>query len=159
MPVSRPIIDRFLEKVVPTTSGCWMWAGGSIKGYGELGGRNPEGRHTMLYAHRFAYEYFIGPIPRGLHLDHLCRTPLCVNPTHLEPVTRRENTMRGDAPTVVLHRLGVCRRGHRMTLENRYRLPGKPEGTGECRTCRHDRDRRHNAARRQQQKEKESVSS
>jgi hypothetical protein len=69
---------------------CWPWLGAvNPNGYGAFqwdGGQ---------YAHRFAYELQIGPIPEGLTLDHLCRVRHCVNGAHLEPVTGQENTLRG----------------------------------------------------------------
>ncbi len=52
-------------------------------------------RHVVIKGHRKSYEFFIGPIPVGLDLDHLCRTRACYNPAHLEPVTRSENIRRG----------------------------------------------------------------
>lgn len=67
---------------------CWIWTGKtSVRGYGVF-------RSTQQYAHRYAYESRVGPIPPGLTIDHLCRVTNCVNPTHLEPVTRAENTRR-----------------------------------------------------------------
>lgn len=49
----------------------------------------------MIYAHRLSYELFVGPIPDGYELDHLCRNRGCVNPAHLEAVTHRVNVLRG----------------------------------------------------------------
>lgn len=69
---------------------CWLWrhAGGVGYGTARVGGRT-------VNAHRLAYEAFVGPVPEGLELDHLCRVRRCVNPNHLEPVTRSENMRRG----------------------------------------------------------------
>lgn len=71
--------------------GCWIWLGElNRNGYGRisLGGKR-------LMAHRVLYELMVGPIGEGLVLDHLCRMRCCVNPAHMEPVTVRENTLRG----------------------------------------------------------------
>lgn len=85
-------IDRLLSKVRIEGS-CWIWTGARNRGgYGVVGvGRRSEG--TKL-AHRLSYEIHVGLIPDGLHLDHLCVTPACVNPEHLEPVTQQENNRR-----------------------------------------------------------------
>jgi hypothetical protein len=78
----------------PELGPCWVWTGYVDKrtGYGQFGGK--EG--TRL-PHRIAYEYLIGPIPKGLHVDHLCSNRVCVNAeSHLEPVTPRQNIERGE---------------------------------------------------------------
>lgn len=69
--------------------GCWLWKRSTTKGYGRISvlGR-PRG------VHRVSYEVFVGPIPDGLEIDHLCRRRSCCNPAHLEPVTHRENQRR-----------------------------------------------------------------
>lgn len=89
-------IQRFWAKVdLPSGDGCWAWtAGSTTEGYGRLW---VDGR--FVYPHRFSYEHFIGPIPDGHDIDHLCRNHACVRPDHLEPVTRRENLLRGDTLT------------------------------------------------------------
>lgn len=75
---------------VDPVSGCWLWTKATNHGgYGVTW----DGKRTVV-AHRFSYEAFVGPIPDGLHLDHLCVTPACVNPAHLEPVTQAENNRR-----------------------------------------------------------------
>lgn len=88
--------DRFWAKVQKTET-CWLWtAAKNGPGYGQFGlGTREDG---LVFAHRFAYELVVGPIPEGLVIDHLCRTPACVRPDHLEPVTMRENMRRGDCP-------------------------------------------------------------
>lgn len=88
-----PEAERFWSKV-EVTSGCWLWCRGLNQfGYGLF--RRSEG--SMVLAHRFAYEQVRGPIPAGLTLDHLCETPACVKPSHLEPVTNSENLRRRHA--------------------------------------------------------------
>lgn len=103
--------ERFWLKV-HATGFCWYWLGGkNAQGYGNVsvGG-------TTRRAHRVAYEILVGSIPEGLVVDHLCRNPSCVNPDHLEPVTPRENTLRGRAPELLrqMARKEFCKRGHPM---------------------------------------------
>ena len=79
-----------LKIVEDVKTGCWLWQDKPDKfGYGKL---IVNGK--CLNAHRASYEVFVGPIPRGLHIDHLCEVRICVNPSHLEPVTRAENSSR-----------------------------------------------------------------
>ena len=81
---------RFWAKVRVLPNSCWQWTGArALNGYGHLG----MGSRTV-YAHRLAYDTLIGPIPDGLELDHLCRNRGCVNPSHIEPVTRAINLQR-----------------------------------------------------------------
>jgi hypothetical protein len=124
--MTRPAIDRFLDKIlVPATGTCWLWGGArNWNGYGHFG---ISDGHTQL-AHRFAYEFFVGPIPMGLQLDHLCRARHCVNPDHLEPVTNRENARRGAHGLLVTH----CPQGHLYSKDN-TRIGDK--GERHCRTC------------------------
>jgi len=91
-----------------------------------------------VLAHRASYEAFVGPIPAGLTLDHLCRTPLCVNPWHLEPVTHKENLARGRHPN---REKVECRYGHPLdgtTRRQRY-----------CRTCQQEANRKSYRRRRE----------
>lgn len=117
---------RFWEKVNKTEN-CWLWAGSTSVGYGRF---YVDG-HTVG-AHRWAYESLVGPIPDGLVLDHLCRTPACVNPAHLEPVTQRENLLRGDTLPAAQARRSHCKHGHPYVESNlRYRR----DGSRQCREC------------------------
>jgi len=84
-----------------------------------------------FYAHRYVYEQEVGPIPDGLTLDHLCRNRACVNPDHLEPVTMRVNTLRGETITARNAAKTRCDKGHEFTPENTMR---KPDGR-RCRVC------------------------
>lgn len=87
----------------------------------------------MVLAHRYAYELLVGPIPEGLHIDHLCRVRLCVNPAHLEAVTCHENNRRSTSPTAVNAKKTHCPRGHEYTEENTYFAP--PDGRRMCKPC------------------------
>lgn len=92
-PKPRPMIERFVEKIEVDESGCWLWTGSlNNMGYPRLSGRD---RKQPTYAHRFSYEFFIGPIPDGLVVDHTCSVPRCVCPDHLDAVTQQINLYRG----------------------------------------------------------------
>lgn len=131
-------IRRFFAKV-EVSPGCWEWQGAvSTSGYGNFG-IWPK----TASAHRFAYELVRGPVPDGLELDHLCRNRLCVNPAHLEAVTRRENTLRGIAPPALNAVKTECLRGHEFTSENTY---VDRHGNRSCIRCRRDAWNRWQAA-------------
>lgn len=112
---------RMSNKVIVSQHGCWIWtASRDRRGYG---------RFDRKLAHRTAYQLLVGDIPDGLELDHLCRTPACVNPEHLEPVTHAENVRRAGLAA----RRDTCGRGlHEMTEENVVSGPGRRR---ECRAC------------------------
>lgn len=118
-------------KHVTKTDTCWLWTGYiSAKGYGRLGGKG---------AHRISYEHHIGPIPRGLTIDHSCGVKSCVNPVHLRIMSRSANSSR-----YWQEQRTTCRNGHPWTQENTVERAG-PRGTRVtlCRTCERARRRRH----------------
>lgn len=125
--------DRFWGKVIPEpNSGCWLWLGATSQGYGVFG----LGNGVNVRAHCFSYEVERGPIPNGLDLDHLCRIRCCVNPDHLEPVTRAVNVARGLAPSLINNfwrSKTHCPKGHAYTGEN---LAVRRNGARYCRECR-----------------------
>lgn len=121
----RPRTDpltRLMAKVSIQDNGCWLWTGSQDgKGYGQF---RPGGIAPLVGAHRVSYELFVGPIPEGLELDHLCFIHLCVNPVHLEPKTGEANRNAYRAA----HPLTHCARGHERTSESTY-------ANGRCRQC------------------------
>lgn len=132
--VFRPVVDRFLEKIKPTPTGCWVWMGTkNSQGYGQLWFRG-----RLWLAYRVAYVSFFGSTSPGFQLDHLCRQRSCVNPMHLEQVTAQENVRRGESPNIKIARSGFCLHGHPLTEDNLYHRPDRP--FSDCLTCRHSRN-------------------
>ena len=103
------LTTRFWSKV-HKTDGCWLWLG--AKGSAGYGNFLMPNKPTKALAHRVAYELLVGPIPDGLTIDHLCRVRACVRPDHMEPVTRGENTLRGDTLTAKNKAKTACPKGH-----------------------------------------------
>jgi len=144
-------IERFLQKVTyEPNSGCWLWTGSERStGYGCF-----SLNRANYPAHRASYEFFVGPIPAGLVIDHACCVRVCVNPDHLRPMTQCDNLARGKSgkgvktgrnPTWLggnygngrdnlLHnkRKSHCPKGHPYSGDN---LKIRPCGRRECREC------------------------
>ena len=122
--------------VVRVQDGCWVPVShrARTRGYATLW---DAARGGPSYAHRIVYEALVGPVPDGLVLDHLCRRKDCVRPEHLEPVTQRENLMRGDTENARNAAKAACVNGHAYDAANTY---VRPEGTRDCRVCRAQRE-------------------
>lgn len=117
---------------VDKTESCWNWKRGLRNGYGApwFKGRKSE------YAHRISYELLVGKIPKGMEIDHLCRNRACCNPSHLEVVSAKENTLRGIGITAINSKKTKCINGHLFTLINTYKYKTKDGFIKRyCRVC------------------------
>lgn len=122
--------DFLSQNCAPNSRGCLVWTGSRDDGYGR-----PYVMGARVQAARLAYVAHVGPVPDGLVIDHLCRNRACVNHEHLEPVTNRENVLRGEGVTARQHRKTHCKRGHPLSGDN-LRLNRGGSGKTDCRVCR-----------------------
>ncbi len=123
----RTRAEQFASSYDVDANGCWIWNRSLVtNGYAAFwdGG--------IVTGHRWSYENFIGPIPAGLQLDHLCRVRSCVNPDHLEPVTLAENVLRGVGVSAVNARKTHCQNNHPFDTANTYI---GSNGSRVCRPC------------------------
>jgi hypothetical protein len=134
-----PAETRFWANVSKGAEGeCWLWTGSKAggTGYGQI---YADGRAQL--AHRFAYELLVGSIPGGLVIDHVkergCTSRACVNPAHMEPVTHRENILRGNGYSARAARVTHCPQGHPYDADNTATV----RGWRRCKTCHRDRAR------------------
>ena len=125
---------RFVQKDEGTK--CWNWTGDTkLAGYGnhiiQVGGT----RKTVI-SHRWAYEYFIGPIPHGHHVHHKCQNRSCCNPEHLEAILPVEHTRKTPASVSARHSVKThCPSGHEYNEKNIY----MHAGSRHCKTCMNNR--------------------
>lgn len=145
--LTESVMRRIWAKTMITPAGCIEWTGArASNGYGRIGF---GGDSSTAVVHRLTYVWATGEdIPAHLpDIDHLCRNRACINPTHLEPVTRRENIRRGigrGSETVRLDTIsGICARGHDLTAPGAWRSKGN--GRRVCRLCSNDTARRYRA--------------
>jgi hypothetical protein len=117
--------DEWLAPLIDVDD-CWFWKGRlDRRGYARVG--------DQIQVHRFVWIQLVGPIAEGLTLDHLCQVHHCVNPDHLQPVSRGVNALRGHGPAATNRRKTECSRGHRFTPESTY--IEKQTGKRHCWTC------------------------
>jgi hypothetical protein len=143
---AKPVDERFFSKVdfdEWNRDDCWPWKGSRrANGYGEFTVRSGEPRQRVA-AHIFAYEFFNGPVPVGKELHHNCENRLCVNPSHLEPLTRADHRNRSPKFLLTLGRHNRvkthCPKAHPYNGVNLYTTPDGERG---CRQCRREARRR-----------------
>ena len=127
--------DAYDEVDMGFDSPCWIYRKKPTgRGYAQM--KMPDGSQPC--AHRAFYEYHVGVIPPGLTLDHLCRIRNCVNPAHLEPVSRGENVLRGDTAPAANAAKTHCPKGHPYDEQNTRHTP---QGGRVCRACARERRR------------------
>ena len=149
-PLNPRDLKRFWAKVDCSggSNACWLWTGcKNNAGYGQF---HFEGK-TVL-AHRFAKMIAGDTIPNDLTGDHLCRRPACCNPSHIEIVPKRVNTLRGVGATSKNAEKTQCLNGHAYTPANTVEKTTKYGTAGrECRECRRERDRARTPRNRKQE--------
>ena len=119
----RETVEQRILDNVNFSNGCWIWTASlHSNGYAQM---SIDGRPRKV--HRWFYEYLYGPIKDGLCLDHLCRKRNCINPFHLEPVTLKENILRGNGMSARHARQKRCVRGHEFD--------GKWRNSRRCSKC------------------------
>lgn len=149
------LTERFTKRVQKLDNGCWMWKG-TVHRHGY--GRFYIGQGAVVRAHRWAYETWVGPIPEGMQIDHLCHDPhecpggfscphrRCVNPEHMGLVTMEEN-LRRRSSNFRTH----CPKGHEYSGDNLYVTKA---GSKQCVECNRVRAReRQRRLRREKMKE------
>lgn len=136
---------RIRRWTINPDTGCWEWTGSIGRtpnsGYGKV---RWDGRSQR--AHRVIYELLVGKIPEGLQLDHLCRVRHCVNPDHLEPVTQRENILRGIGFCAINALTTHCPAGHAYAAPNACRTVRRSSRS--CRLCHNEQESRRREARK-----------
>lgn len=145
-PKPRPLAERFWSKVTKTPT-CWLWTAVTSAGYGTIWVREIQGYE---FAHRVSWRLAGRLLTPGLQLDHLCRTPICVNPDHLQEVSARTNTLRGIGPTAINARKTHCIHGHEFSAANTV---WRSNGQRKCRACR----TRHSREQHQRRRLKEAA--
>lgn len=133
--MSATLRERLFSRLAIDPSGCLLWTGSvHASGYGRMS----DSSGKTAYVHRLMYELFVGPIPDGLELDHLCRVRRCASPAHLEAVTRQVNQLRGQTISAANAAVARCPQDHAYDEANTGRRPG---GQRYCKACNRERAR------------------
>lgn len=129
--LSKPLttIEDFASRYTSPLDGCWNWTGRLANGYGYF---HVNGKYRK--ATRVLWELMGYTVTPEQELDHLCHNPTCIRPSHLDPVSHRENLMRSNNFAAIHARQTHCKRGHEFTAENIYFRKDQPYGR-RCRRC------------------------
>lgn len=133
--VTAEVVERFWSKVTKNgPEDCWIFRGCEREGYGKFG---VDAR--VVDAHRFSYQITHGPIPKGHHIHHTCKTRNCVNPDHLRALTPKEHSRLHNHKGIPDH----CPKGHEMNEANTLIVVRRENGSEcwFCRTCNRERQR------------------
>jgi hypothetical protein len=135
--LALPYHNREMPGFQASERWCWFWDGPvNRNGYSRT---TIDGRTIVL--HRLIYQIVKGPLTKAKVLDHLCRERRCCNPDHLQPVTSKENTRRGNSGPGHNARKATCKRGHKLSGANvRIRKRGKSGKERVCKACRRERE-------------------
>lgn len=131
--LNRKEIARIFGRIKVSQSGCWEWQRRLNNGYGYVG---VHGINNTV--HRIMYAWIFGPLPVGhkWHVDHVvCNNRKCCNPSHLELVPARVNTLRGNGITAQEARRTHCGKDHTYSGDSFYIR--KSDGSRRCRICRY----------------------
>jgi hypothetical protein len=122
---------RLIQERVRIVGECWEWTGSiSTNGYGQI-----TYNRKAWKAHRLSYAAFSGTVPEGKEIDHLCRNRRCVNPQHLEAVSKKTNILRGISFSAENARKETCPAGHPL-------ITFQKQARRDCRECRREASRR-----------------
>lgn len=143
---SKRELERIMSRTRRDAEGCLVWTGAlNNSGYGSFS-LGPRHSRRWIMVHRYLYERMVGPIPSGRDLDHfVCSKRECVDWTHVRPVTRRENNLRGNGIAAIHASRTHCPRGHEYDEANTI---VEADGSRGCRTCTYERNRARKAQAR-----------
>lgn len=138
--MSAPKIDPYVRfpKYVNKTDTCWLWTGSNNGRYGSF----KMYYRKQVLAHRASYMMYVGKIPEGLTINHMCRVTLCVRPDHLELMTLKDNVLAGNTRAAANKAKTECDNGHEFDIGNTY---WRPNGSRSCKMCTKLRMRKYRA--------------